>query len=69
MGMCQAGSRRAPLHLAEAEVLLVPPSALSLSLEMMVNYRDYYGIVWICMDECGGEWGFHILSPKVLPNG
>lgn len=58
MGMCQAGSRRAPLHLAEAEVL-VPPSALSLSLEMMVNYRDYYGIVWICMDVENGDSLFY----------
>ena len=46
MGMCQAGSRRAPLHLAEAEVL-VPPFALSLSLEMMVNYRDYMGLLLV----------------------
>ena len=55
MGMCQAGSRRAPLHLAEAEVL-VPPFALSLSLEMMVNYRDYMGLLWNSMDMYGWMW-------------
>ena len=45
MGMCQAGSRRAPLHLAEAEV----PSFLRKDGEL-------WGLLWNSMEMYGEMW-------------